>query len=70
MQHFVNGGKNEKYAGLHLWNIDLYGNNDCLIWNPDTRFLLSDYFKGFASVKKREMDYETEEMIVSISPQK
>lgn len=66
LRHFVNVGENERYAGLHMWNIDLTDDNDCLIWNPGTRFLLSDHFRGFKSVKKRELDYETEDMVVSI----
>lgn len=66
LRHFINVGKNEEYYGLHLWNIDINDNGDCLIWNRDKKFLLSDYFPGFKSVKKKELDYETNDMVVSI----
>jgi ubiquinone/menaquinone biosynthesis C-methylase UbiE len=66
LRHFVNVGEHEQYSGLHMWNIDINDKEDCVIWNKDKRFLLSDYFKGFKSVKKKEMDYETEDMVVSI----
>jgi ubiquinone/menaquinone biosynthesis C-methylase UbiE len=65
LRHFVNVGENEKYNGLHMWNIDINNNNECVIWNPDKKYLLSDLFKGFKSVKKTELDYETEDMVVS-----
>lgn len=66
LRHFVNVGEHERYSGLHMWNIDLNNDKDCIIWNPGTQFLLSDHFKGFVSVKKKELDYETEDMVVSI----
>ena len=66
LRHFVNVGENERYSGLHMWNIDLNDKGDCVVWNPDQGFLLSDYFPGFKFAKKREMDYETEDLIVSI----
>lgn len=65
LRHFINVGEHEKYAGLHMWNIDMQG-KDCTIWNRQERFLLSDYFKGFSTVKKRELDYEPDDMVVSI----
>ena len=70
LRHFVNVGESERYSGLHLWNIDLNAKGDCLVWNPDKKFLLSDYFRGFKSVKKREMDYETDDLVVSILQKK
>ena len=66
LRHFVNVGESERYSGLHMWNINLDAQSNCVIWNPDKKFLLSDYFEGFKSAKKREMDYETEDLIVSI----
>ena len=66
LRHFVNVGEHEGYSGLHIWNIDKAGESDCVIWNQTERHLLSDYFKGFVTVKKRELDYETEDMVVSI----
>jgi len=66
LRHFFNVGEHERYSGLHMWNIDINDKGDFVIWNPDERFLVSDYIKGFKSVKKRELDYETEDMVVSI----
>lgn len=66
LRHFVNVGESERYSGLHMWNIDLDDKGRCIIWNPDQRFLLLDYFQGFKSTKKKELDYETEDMVVSI----
>lgn len=66
LRHFVNVGKNEKYAGLHIWNIDVNNDNNCVIWNQEARYLLSEYFRGFTSVKKKELDYEPDDMVVSI----
>jgi ubiquinone/menaquinone biosynthesis C-methylase UbiE len=66
LRHFVNVGEHEGYSGLHMWNIDINDKGDCVIWNPDKKFLLSDFYSGFKSVKKKELDYETEDMVVSI----
>ncbi len=66
LRHFVNVGESEKYSGLHMWNIDLDAQGDCVVWNPDKKLLLSDYFTEFKSAKKKELDYETEDMVVSI----
>jgi len=66
LRHFVNVGEHEKYSGLHMWNIDKSGDKDCVIWNQNERFLLSDHFQGFNTVKKKELDYETDDMVVSI----
>lgn len=66
LRHFVNVGEHERYAGLHMWNIDINGDHDCVIWSKNERHLLSDYFKGFTTVKKRELDYEHDDMVVSI----
>lgn len=65
LRHFVNVGEHEKYRGLHSWNIDMQ-DKDCIIWNRQERFLLSEYFKGFKTVKKKELDYEHDDMVVSI----
>lgn len=65
LRHFSNVGENEKYSGLHMWNIDKKG-GDCVIWNTSEKFLLSDYFPGFKTVQKRELDYEADNMVISI----
>lgn len=65
LRHFTNVGKHEGYQGLHMWNLDV-DKGECVIWNSSTKVLLSDIYKGFKSVKKRELDYEPEDMVVSI----
>lgn len=50
LKHFVNVGEHLKYAGLHLWNIDLNNSKDCLIWNQDQRFSLKNLIPGFNNV--------------------
>lgn len=66
LRHFVNVGEHEKYSGLHMWNINIYNNNDCIFWNREEKFLLSEHFSGFKNTMKKEADYETEELVVSI----
>lgn len=66
LRHFVNVGEHEKYSGLHLWNINIYNGNDCIFWNRQEKFLLSEHFRGFTTTMKKEADYETEELVVSI----
>jgi SAM-dependent methyltransferase len=66
LQHFPNVGEHEKYSGLHIWNLNITGENDCLIWNQKEKFLLSEHFDGFTTVIKKELNYGTEDMVVSI----
>ncbi|HJY98675.1 MAG TPA: methyltransferase domain-containing protein [Patescibacteria group bacterium] len=66
LRHFVNVGESEHYAGLHMWNVDIDGKLGGMIWNRQEKFYLTDLFKGFGSVMKREMDYENEDLVVSI----
>lgn len=66
LRHFVNVGEHEQYSGLHMWNLNLEGEDDCVIWNKSERFLLSDHFQRFNTVKKKEIDYGTDDMVVSI----
>jgi ubiquinone/menaquinone biosynthesis C-methylase UbiE len=64
--HFVNVGECEGYQGLHMWNINITGANDCAIWNREDKILLSDYFSGFKTVMKKELTYGTDDMVISI----
>ena len=41
LDHETNEGENEKYAGLHQWNIETDGNS-VLIWSKDYRHYLGD----------------------------
>jgi ubiquinone/menaquinone biosynthesis C-methylase UbiE len=47
LRHSVNVGENEKYSGLHMWNLDTDDSHDCLIWNRENRFSLRDFIPGF-----------------------
>lgn len=66
LRHFINVGEKEGYYGMHMWNIDLNEKGQCVIWNKNTKFLLSDHFGNTFSTKKKEMDYETDDLVVSI----
>jgi len=46
LAHFVHEGKRLGYRGFHQWNIDGEG-EDCLFWNKENRFLLSECEPGF-----------------------
>lgn len=65
LRHFVNVGESENYVGLHLWNINLDEKNNLIIWNKEKMYPINEYFPGFKSIKKTELDYETDDMIVS-----
>ncbi len=65
LRHFTNVGEHENYQGLHMWNLDI-GRGEAVIWNSAKKVLLSDLYKGFKSIKKRELDYEPNNMVVSI----
>lgn len=66
LRHFPNVGENEGYQGLHIWNIDIDKNGEGIIWNRGTNVRFNDIFNGFRSIRKKEMDYETEDLVVSI----
>ena len=50
LKHVVNVGEHEKYAGLHMWNVDIGNNNECIIWNRNERFSLENFVPGFNNV--------------------
>ena len=66
LRHFVNVGENEEYSGLHIWNIDINDNKDCVIWNREKKILLSHCFDGFKTVQRKELDIEPDSMIISV----
>jgi ubiquinone/menaquinone biosynthesis C-methylase UbiE len=49
LKHVINVGEHEKYAGLHMWNIDLGDNNECIIWNQKEKFPLENFVPGFVN---------------------
>jgi SAM-dependent methyltransferase len=65
LDHETNEGENEKYAGLHQWNIESEGNS-VLIWNKDHRYYLGEIIgnvgvtctthKGWNLVSLRKLD--------------
>ncbi len=63
LRHFPNVGEHEKYAGLHIWNIDLDVDNTCIIWNKEHRFPLSEIISGFVNSIQEELGSK---VIVSI----
>jgi len=65
LRHYAHVGKHQNYCGLHAWNIDAFGENDCRIWNKKGGFFLSSISSEFRTVSKREMPYEPENMVVS-----
>lgn len=66
LRHFPNVGEHEKYHGLHMWNIDIDENGRCIIWNKEENYILNDIYKNIHSVKKAELDYEPNDMIISV----
>lgn len=66
LRHFQNVGEDQKYKGLHQWNISRTDNGDCLFFSKYERFLLSECVPGFLTELKKEMDYEEDDMVVSI----
>lgn len=66
LRHFPNVGERENYAGLHMWNLCIDGDKGFTIWNKDVKYFLCDYFTNIKSVMKKELDYETENMVVCI----
>ena len=55
LSHFVDVGEHEKYSGLHMWNLNVDKNNDFIIWNKESRFLISDFIPGFKSHIKNDL---------------
>lgn len=67
LRHMPANGRRSKYSGLHQWNIDMEANGDCLFWNPERKFLLSDIDSGFtSSVKQEKLPYPEPPFIVSL----
>lgn len=66
LRHFPNVGEMEQYAGLHMWNFDIDDGGRCIIWNKNDKFILNETYKNIMSVKKQELDYEPNNMVVCI----
>ena len=64
LRHIPNEGKNNRYSLQHQWNITKEG-DDCLIWNYQDKFWLSQCLKGFTNVVKQEL-VDEQTTIVSI----
>jgi len=65
LRHFENNAKLQHYHGLHQWNISLK-DDDCLFENIfGDKFLLSACVNGFKTVKRKELDIEPDDMIIS-----
>lgn len=57
LRHLAHEGKNHRYMLQHQWNIEKK-EDDCLIWNYQDKFLLSDCIKGFKTIEKVELPNE------------
>jgi len=66
LRHYSNVGERQQYCGLHQWNIEFDGVDDCKFWNNGNRFMLGDLFKGFKTHLGREFAYEKKNMVISI----
>lgn len=65
LRHFPNVGVNESYAGMHMWNININEIGNTTIWNQEQSFILENEFEFITSTMKREMDYETVDLVVT-----
>lgn len=67
LRHNENEGEEQKYSGLHRWNIEMAG-KDVRFWNPKREFLLSDF--GEWKTEKRKENFKSThdhgEQIISI----
>lgn len=57
LRHNPDNGKKRRYSMQHQWNISATS-DDCLFWNYQDKFLLSECIKGFKTVEKRELPDE------------
>jgi len=53
LSHFENVGEMMHYCGFHLWNIK-GENGDCIIWNQDGTYKLSDFYKILSVEEKHD----------------
>jgi SAM-dependent methyltransferase len=65
LRHFSHVGVHQNYNGLHQWNIDLEGADDCKIWNRENVYVLSALFSSFHTELKQELPYDAKDMVVS-----
>jgi len=66
LRHFSNVAEDQKYKGLHMWNISRTDYGDCLFRSKTDSFLLSSFFPSVVTVVKKEMPYDADNMVVSI----
>jgi hypothetical protein len=55
LQHYPSEAETENYTGLHRWNFD-WVDGDCLLWQPGTKWWLSEEFVGQATVTGRKAE--------------
>jgi len=59
LRHHHNSGKKERYSMQHQWNIKrMMKEKDCLFWNYQGEFLLSECIKGFKTTMRTELPGE------------
>lgn len=55
LQHYVNEGVEELYAGLHQWNL-CCDQGSFIIWSPSERHNASELFGGLAEITVQDSD--------------
>ena len=55
LKHFVDEGIGKRYTLQHQWNIRKTDHN-CLFWNYERAFMLSEAVKGFKTTEQEELD--------------
>lgn len=67
LRHNINEGEQQKYSGLHRWNIEKSG-SDCRFWNSKAEFYLSEFGDWRTEVKVEEYTtkYDPGTQVISI----
>lgn len=65
LRHYLNQGESHRYTGFHYWNFNIFGINNCKIWNEEISFRLSDVICGFHTDIVTEKAVSPRPMIVS-----
>jgi SAM-dependent methyltransferase len=66
LRHHFNTAKIQKGRGLHHWNMTVAVNEDVIFYGELGGFALSSCVPGFHTFIKKELDWERNDMIVSI----
>jgi len=64
-RNFYNNAEYEHYNGFHEWNM-ADENDDCVIWNNENKFYVSDYFERFEVSRQSYIDNRDISIILKI----